>query len=178
MKVTTYLMVLLISLSMTTLFAGDKQTDFSGEWVFNESKSTLDEMGTRFLQKKMILTQSGNDLTVQKVYPGQYEDEEFVAEEKLTLDGKECKSEFWNSPRTTTAAFSVKGDTLKIASTMLFERDGDEMEVNTKEQWSIKEEGKILLVKHVSSSDWGVRDITMIFDKKEAAKPAEEKAAK
>ena len=86
----------------------------------------------------------------------------------LTLDGKECHSEFWNSPRVTTASWSETGDTLTVLSKITFERDGEVNELEIIEDWSLLEEGKVLSVEHFSSSDWGERDIVMVFDKVEA----------
>jgi hypothetical protein len=154
------------------LFAGDK-IDFSGEWSFTEEKSELDDMGTQFLPTKLVITQKGNDLSVQRVFEREYEDD-WVVEEKLTLDGKECKSEFWNSPRVTTANWSKDDDTLVLDTKIVFERDGETNEVTTNEVWSLKEDGKILAIKHVSNSAWGERKVTIAYEKKEAKKPAKE----
>jgi hypothetical protein len=160
-----FLALLLIS-ALSTCFAGDKP-DFSGEWTFNESKSTLDENGTMFLQTAMVVTQAGNDLTIQKTFPDPNGDN-FVMEDKLTLDGKECKSEFFNSPRTATANWSAKGDTLLIVTKIVFDQEGTKSEMTINEAWSLKDAGKGLAIKHFSSSSWGQRKITMVFDKKEA----------
>ncbi|MBN2410771.1 hypothetical protein JXQ31_03695 [candidate division KSB1 bacterium] len=153
--------VFLTGLLLLDVFAGD-QLDFSGEWVLNENKSMLDENGTNFLPSKLMVTQKGNDITIVKTFQREYEDD-FVIEEKLTLDGKECKSEFWNSPRTTTATWSAKGDTLTIASKIFFEGGGQSSEMILNEAWSIKDRN--LSIKHFSSSSWGERKITIIFDK-------------
>jgi len=153
-------------LAASALTAGDKM-NFSGDWAFSETKSTLDEMGTRFIPTVMKLTQQDNDLVIQRTYQREYEDD-FVLEESVTLDGEECHSEFWNSPRVSTANWSEKGDTLIIDTKITFEREGQTSEMNIREAWSLKEEGKMLTIEHFSSSDWGEREIIMVFDKKEA----------
>jgi hypothetical protein len=158
--------LLLASFAAVRLAAGDP-VSFSGEWILNQSKRVLDENGTQFLTVKMTLIQAGNDLTVQKSFNNEFQGD-FVGEEKLTLDGKECKSEFWNSPRTSTANWSLKGDTLTIATTIVFERDGQKSEMLMKEALSLKDDGKTLSVQHFSSSTWGERKTTMVFDRKEA----------
>lgn len=159
------IVLLLVMSALSNSFAGDKP-DLSGEWTFNESKSTLDENGTMFLQTAMTITQTGNDLTIQKTFIGP-DGGDFNMEEKLTLDGKECKSDFWNSPRVSTATWSETGDTLKIVTKVEFDMDGQKAEMNFNEAWSVRDEGKVLAIKHFSSSSWGERKITMVFDKKE-----------
>jgi hypothetical protein len=161
----TLIIVSLIAIAAITVTAGEK-ADLSGDWVFSEEKSTLDDMGTQFLPTEMKVTQKDNDLSIQRTYQREYEDD-FVLEEALTMDGKECESEFWNSPRITTANWSEKGDVLAIVSNITFERDGQTSELEIKEDWSLQEDGKVLSIKHHSSSDWGERDITMVFVKKE-----------
>ena len=149
-----------------SLVAGDKP-DFSGDWEFSEEKSTLDEMGAAFLQTKMSIEQTEKEMTLKKTFQGP-DGGEMEDEEKLTLDGKECKSEVWGgSPRVSTANWSEKGDALKIATTIEFERDGQSSTIDMNEVWSLGEEGKILSIKHSSSSEWGERDITMVFTKVE-----------
>ena len=161
--------LIIISLAMMlaiTLYAGDK-TDFSGDWLFDEAKSTLDEMGRAFVQTKMSITQSDSDMTIAKTFetPDQGD---IVGEEKLTLDGAECKSEVWEDvPRTSTANWNEEGNMLKIATTITFDREGQTSTMNSNEEWSLAEDGKVLSVKQSSSSDWGDRNITMVFTKVE-----------
>jgi hypothetical protein len=151
--------------SASYLFSGDK-ADFSGKWALNQEKSALDEYGAAFLPVHLTVTMNGNDITIQKTFKRENEDD-LILDEKLTLDGKECKSEFWNSPRVMTANWSENGDTLNIQSKVSFQREGDTSELIMNEAWSLKEGGKALSVKHFSSSSWGERKISMVFDKKE-----------
>lgn len=172
MRTRILFIVLLTNFFMLNLFAADK-VDFSGEWAFNEEKSVLDENGTRFLPSIIKVTQKGNDITIEKTYQREYEDD-FIIEEKLTLDGKECESEIWNSPRISTANWSEKGDTLTIATKISFERDGQTSEMVLNEAWILQEKDHGLSIKHFSSSSWGERKITMIFEKKEVQKESKE----
>ena len=154
---------LLLIITVAGLFAGD-QINFSGDWKFNEGKSTLDQMGAQFIQSKMTVTQAENEMTVAKTVQG-FDGSEMVMEEKLTLDGQACKSEFWNSPRVSTADWSEKGDALSISSLIKFEMDGQSNELDIKEVWTLSEDGKTLSIKHSSISNWGERNITMVFDR-------------
>jgi hypothetical protein len=147
------------------VFAGER-ANFSGVWILNTEKSTLDEMGTQFIPVQLTIVQSDSDLTVSKLFRSDFADDmEF--EDYVTLDGKECHSEVMNSPRVMTASWTEGGDSLKIAVTMQFNGDS-EMTMN--ETWSA---GETLNVKHHSSSEWGERNVVMVFDKKteEAIQP-------
>jgi mannan endo-1,4-beta-mannosidase len=152
-------------LPATGMKADGSETDFSGEWVFNEEKSVLDNMGVGNLPYKLGVTLKGYDLAIRKTFIVEYGDDR-VTEEKLTLDGAEYKSEFRNSPRITTAKRSDKGDTLFIESKVTFNRGGQISEMKEKEAWSLQEHGRILSIHQTSSSFWGKRDITLIFDKR------------
>jgi hypothetical protein len=163
--------ILLLALLVAGSLAAGEPANFSGEWIFNEAKSVLDENGAQFLPLRMTLIQAGNDMTVQKFFNNEFQGD-FVDEEKMTLDGKEGKSEFWNSPRTSTATWSAKCDTLTITTKIVFEREGEKSEMNLKEAYCLKDDGKTLSVQHFSSSTWGERKITMVFERKEAQKDA------
>lgn len=157
--------VLALCLSFTVL-AGDNP-NFSGKWTFSEEKSTLDQMGAAFVQSKMDITQADNEMVVKKTFAGP-DGGEFESEEKLTLDGNECKSEAWGgSARVSTAKWSDGGDELVVASSITFNQDGQDMKVDTDEKWSVDKDGKALTIKHKSTSDWGTRDLTLVFTKAE-----------
>lgn len=176
MRNQTACILILTLLAAGSLTAGDP-VNFTGEWTFNESKSVLDENGAMFLPAKLVLTQAGNDLTVQKIFSSP-DQGEFTGEEKLTLDGKECKSDFMNSPRTSTAAWSAKGDTLTVATKIEFDMDGQKSEMTMKESMNLKDEGKTLSVQHHSASSWGERNLTLVYDRKEPQAGAKPDSAK
>jgi hypothetical protein len=120
-----------------------------------------------FLPARMVLAQSGNDLNVQKIFSSP-DQGEFTGDEKLTLDGMECKSDFMNSPRVSTAKWSPKGDTLTVSTTIAFDMNGEKSEMTMKEAYSLTDSGKALSVEHYSKSTWGERKLSLVFDKKEA----------
>jgi len=134
--------------------------DFSGEWIINEEKSDFGIWGASSLPYKMKVVQNLDTLNVQRTVLLEYADDR-ITEERLTLDGKECKSEFSNLPRVTTAQFREGGDTLVIHSKITM---GQTFEIVSKETWTIQEQGAILSIQQTSSSYWGERNITMVFD--------------
>ena len=114
---------------------------------------------------KMKVTQGENDFAIQKTIILEYTDD-MITNENLTLDGKECASEFWNSPRMTKATWSQKNDTLFVDSKVMSKRNGQNLEMVSHESWTLHDKGTILSLKTVSSSPWGERTINMIFDAK------------
>jgi mannan endo-1,4-beta-mannosidase len=153
------------SLPLEEMQPDSSEVNFSGEWIFNEEKSILDRWGVSFLPYKMEIIQKENDLTIHNTFIVEYADDR-VIEQKLTLDGKECISEFRNSPRIMTANWSENGDTLIIESKITFNRGGQTPEMVINEAWTLLEQGKILAIKQFSTSFWGKRNITLIFEKK------------
>ena len=139
--------------------------DFSGDWFFNEENSVLDNMGVSSLPCKLKITQKENDLTIQKTYVLEYTDD-MVMNEKMTLDGKECTSEMWDSPKIMKAKWSNNFDTLIIESKVILKRNGQTYNVTVNESWSLQRLGSVLSIKQYSNSFWGERTITMIYDKR------------
>ena len=161
----SWLTALLFSVN---LFAAE-ELDFTGTWMFNEEKSVLDDMGMAFIPYKLVISKRDSELTVQKTFTMQ-SGEDMVIDEKMTLDGKECKSEIWNSPRITTANWSATGDTLNVEMRITFNQDGNINEMLLQEAWSMQDEGKLIIINHFSSSTWGERKITMAYNKQEVKK--------
>jgi len=141
------------------------KADFSGEWVFSEDKSVLDNMGVSSLPYKLKITQKENILAVQKAFILEYTDD-MITDENMTLDGKESMSEMWNSPKATKATWSHNCDTLIVESKVALKRGGQIYSVAANESWSLEKRGAVLSIKQYSNSFWGERNIIMIYDKK------------
>jgi hypothetical protein len=154
-----------ILFAAAVLSAADKP-DFSGQWNFNLAKSTLDEFGTQFLPSVFTLVQTGNEISIQKTYRNESQGD-FSSEEKVTLDGKVCKTEFWNSPRSSIATWSANGDTLIISTTIQFKMENGPVEMEMREAMSLSKGGEVLSVRLHSKSSWGERKLIMVYDKQE-----------
>jgi mannan endo-1,4-beta-mannosidase len=138
--------------------------DFSGEWILNEDKSTLDNFGVGNLPAKLTIKQDEKEMAIQKAYVEEFENGR-VTDEKMTLDGQENKSEYMNSPRVITANLSADGDVLKINSKTTTRFGGQEAEILSDESWSLSNHGKSLTITQSSSSPYGKRNITLVYDK-------------
>jgi hypothetical protein len=139
--------------------------DFSGEWIINEEKSLFGNFGASSLPYKMSIAQNELELTIKRIMVLEYADDR-INEERLTLDGKECRSEIMNSPRITTAQFNEGGDTLVIHSKVTMTRGNQTFEMVSKEIWTLEEQGAILSVEQTSSSYWGERNIRMVYNRR------------
>jgi len=152
-------------LCMTTsgLFA---QTNFSGTWAFNESKSNFGESQFRFAATLMVVTQDANTLTVESTMPGR-DGEEMKTSAKYTLDGKVSENPMFNSTRKSIVTWSADKSSLIIASTMTFDMGGETREMKSTETWKLSEGGKLLSVESVRPGrDGGEMKTMAAYDKK------------
>jgi mannan endo-1,4-beta-mannosidase len=139
--------------------------DFSGEWIINEEKSLFDNIGASSLPYKIAIAQDGLELSISRTVVLEYADDRII-EERLALDGKEYRSEFMNFPRISTAQFNEGGDTLVINSKVTMPRGNQTFEMDSKETWTLEEQGAILSIQQYSSSPWGERNIRMVFNRR------------
>lgn len=141
-----------------------KPADFTGEWIFNEEKSILDNMGTGNLPAGITLVQNNNDLTVKKLFLS--EDSEDRITEEVLSPGKESKSGAENYLQTTRYNKSEKGDTLLIDSKVTMKRGEQLFNMATSEKWNLSGNGNELSIIQTSNNFRGKRVITMVFDRK------------
>ena len=146
-----------------SLYAQSGKVNFSGEWLFNESKSDMGE-GRFQTSLKLTITQEGNNLTVEKLQTGR-DGQEMKITQKLTLDGKESENTARRGTRKSTVSWSDDGKVLTIKSTMVFNRGGETMEMKSVEQWKLTGGGKILSIDTSSSTPRGKRKATMVYNK-------------
>jgi mannan endo-1,4-beta-mannosidase len=138
--------------------------NFTGTWIFDEENSTLDNFGIGNVPYKMTIAQEDNDLIVEKSFIVEWGDDR-VTIDSLTMDGKEFKSVFWNSPRITTVNWTEVRDTLLIESKVTFNMGDRTSEMVSTEAWTLQQRGNILSIIQQSRSFRGDRKITMIFNK-------------
>lgn len=132
--------------------------DLSGSWKLNSEKSKLNAEFS-FAPKEVIITQAGNDLTVEK--HSSFQDQDFVTTDKLTLDGKECiNTGFQDTQKKSTCTWSQDKASLKITSKMSI-GDGD-MTINE----VYKMDGSNMVLESSASSSYGDLNETMVYDKK------------
>jgi mannan endo-1,4-beta-mannosidase len=140
--------------------------DFSGEWVFNEDRSRLDNTGAGNLPGRIGVTQKENNIDIKRTVISEYA-ENNVMENNLALDGKEqeFRLPFGNTAGTISAHRSPKSDTLYIDSKATIKNGGRSIEWSSNEIWTLQDHGKTLCILQSSSSFRGRRVVTAIFEK-------------
>ncbi len=141
------------------------QADFSGEWIFDEEQSDLENAGAGSQPFRMAVTQKENEFTVQKTFIVEYADDQIV-EEKWVPDGGEAQSEFRGSPRTVRAFWSPGRDTLHFDSKVAFNVGGQSSEMETKEAWSLRDRGRTLTIRQSSNSFRGKRELALVYGRR------------
>jgi hypothetical protein len=143
---------LLVSFVFLLISAGlFAQTNFSGTWALNESKSNFGENQFRFASATMVVTQDDKVLTVETVRPGQ-DGNEVKITAKYNLDGTLSENPGFN---------------ITIASTMTFDMNGETRTMNSSQTWKLTEGGKVLLLDNVMPGrDGGEMKTTAAYDKK------------
>jgi len=142
------------------------QSTFSGKWVFNEEKSNLGQSGSENVPGEMEIDQDDNILYAKKHMIAEYGND-LITNEEILLDGTEMKSEFYNSPRISTASINENTKSLTISSVVKFNRGGQITEMKNSEEWSLQQGGKVLKIVQTSTGFRGeVTTLILVFDKK------------
>jgi len=159
---TFFLLLLMIS----SLNAQTGSVNFSGTWAFNEAKSTPSEGGFRMGASTYVITQDGNNLTVESTRPGR-DGQEMKTTAKYTLDGKECSNTaFGTNVQKSIVKWSADGKSLTFSNTMNFERDGTTTEFKSTQTWKINEADKTFLLESVMNTPNGEMKTLTVYDKK------------
>jgi len=138
----------------TMVFA---QTDFSGSWTLNTSKSKLGERS--FAPKSAVIVQTKADISIET--RSEFNGEERVRKSKYTLDGKECTNKgFRDMDVKSNAVWSADKKVLTITSKVSM--DNGDMTMKS----VYKMDGANLVNESSSSSSMGDRSETQVFDKK------------
>lgn len=141
------------------------KADFSGDWILDQQKSNLGEMGGRMSPVKMKVTQEGSIITVVRTSNGQMG--EVVTTDKLTFDGKESTSVGGREGSTRKAALKLADDqnTLTVSSVTVMALNGSSFEINTKETWSLSPDAKSLTIDAETTTQMGVSNTKLVYNK-------------
>jgi hypothetical protein len=158
-----FLLTGIFLLTSSVTFA--QKVNFSGTWTYSETKSVVGEGGPRGAAVKMTIKQDGNTMSFEKTTRRQ-SGEENVSTENYTLDGKDCENPtFGDRTKKSTAIWSEDKKSLTITSKVVFEREGEQMEINTTEIFTLSEDKKNLSIDYTSKSSRGERKNTFVYDK-------------
>lgn len=150
-------LVFLFSAVLIAAFAS-AQTDFSGSWKLNKSKSTLNDQFS-MAPNEIIIEQDGNLLKVEK--HSSFQGNSYTTNDEFTLDGKESVNDGWQgSKKKSTAVWSDDKSTLTITSKIPIQ-NGEEMSISE----IYKMDGANMTLESSASSSWGDLEETMFYDK-------------
>lgn len=160
------IILFIFTLSFTPVHSmpSEKKVNLTGTWILNEQKSDLGEYGRMMAAEKMIILQKGKNLRMER-YSTAPTGESFNYTENYTLDGKECANMMepvWKKKSTVT--WTDKKSSLTINSDMDLSFEGNEMNIKSVEILSLQDEGKSMVIKSTSSTDYGDMSITIVYD--------------
>jgi hypothetical protein len=134
------------------------QPDFSGKWKLNKEKSTLNDQFS-MAPTEISIVQSNNEINMEK--KANFQDNEFIIKDKLTLDGKECINDgMMDTKKKSTVTFS-DDKKLMIVSSKIPMQDGAEMEIKETYQFT----DGLLIIESIASSSWGEMKEKMAYTK-------------
>ncbi len=161
------ILLLFISAAFLFSFSTTKayQTNFSGTWALNESKSELGQFGGRAAPSKMTVDQKGNDVTFTRT--GTSPDGNSVSTtETITGDGKVSETTLSNAgKKSSTLKWAADGTTFTINSTISIDANGQAFTVTVVENWSLSADGKTLTLDDALTTPQGDINIKAVYDK-------------
>ena len=152
MKTRTILTSLLLLFIFPSFSLLAQKSDFSGEWKLDKEKIVLAD-NQLFLSRITIQLKSDSLLTTRVYENGN--GEEYPFDEKLSLDGKDCKIVIFEMPRTTKVSRSNSDGSLMFESSTIFQGNNGEDTLTAKETLKVDNEGKILTMNFTNKSSAG-----------------------
>jgi hypothetical protein len=163
----------LLVMSVSLVLAA--QTDFSGTWVLDKSKSETPQLGQGRLGRagqgagqnrkaaavspRLVVTQTPDELTVERGFPASG-DQGAGQRQTFRLDGAETTNQAVGGRTELKTKASWKGDTLQIRGTEKMSSQRGEISLNFNEVWSLSADGKVLTIKTTRTTARDV-DITI-----------------
>ena len=141
MKTKSFLSLLALLFFATSFTAIAQDSAFSGSWQLDKEKTVLAD--DQLFLSKMDIKLKNDTLFTTRVYENSY-GEQYPFEEKLSLDGKECKIVIYDMPRTSKASKSVNDGAIIIESVTTFYGNNGEEDLDAKETWKVSADSKIL----------------------------------
>jgi len=159
------ILVGLFILFFVQVSAQNGTVNFSGNWVLNESKSKFGDSPFRMAASILIVKQEGNNLSTERTQNSP-DGQEMKTTSKYTMDGKECEnSGFMDSKTKSTVKWSADNKSITIASSTIFNMNGDNMEMKASETWML-EGDKVLKIETTNSMPDGEMKTSLVYDKK------------
>src|SRR5450759_4870091 len=161
-KIKPFMLVGLALFFTAQLSAQNGTINFSGNWALNESKSNFGDSPFRMAASIMIVKQEGNSLSTERTMNSP-DGQEMKMTGKYTMDGKECEnSGFMDSKTKSTVKWSADNKSITIASSTIFNMNGDNMEMKASETW-ILDGDKTLKIETTTSMPDGEMKTSLVY---------------
>jgi hypothetical protein len=141
---TKSIFTLLILLTFSCSFSAVAQNfNFSGEWKLDREKTI---MANDQLFLSMVTIQLNKDsLLTTRVYENGY-GEQYPFDENLSLDGKDCKINIYDMPRSSKASRSASDGSILVESKTTFYGNNGEEDMIANETWKVDKAGNMLTI--------------------------------
>ena len=164
-KIKPFMLVGLALFFTAQLSAQNGAINFSGNWALNESKSNFGDSPFRQAASILTVKQEGNNLSTERTV-NTPDGQEMKMTGKYTMDGKECENPgFMDSKTKSTVKWSADNKSITIASSTLFNMNGDNMEMKSTEIWTLDGD-KTLKIEATNSTPDGDMKTSIVYDKK------------
>lgn len=141
------------------------KTNFSGNWVLNQEKSTMPQGGgPRMMGGDFTVAQQANLLTVDRTRTNQ-NGETMKTTMKYTLDGKESINTSQRGDSKSVATWAPNGKDLTIVTTRTFDMNGETRTMKTTEAWSMTSPNQLTVTSTFETPN-GDMTTTFVYDKK------------
>jgi hypothetical protein len=156
--------LLLLATILLFSFHLPDRANFSGTWALNEGKSDLGQFA-RFATRKIVVDQQNDSISIDRTAPG-FTGDDFTSNEVLKFDGTQGTTNLYGtSKKYGSAKWSDDGQTFMISYKLLMDFNGQTTEINGTETWTLADGGNTLNIQNSSSSSFGDRKTTSVFDK-------------
>jgi len=164
-KIKPFVLVGLVLLFTARLSAQSGAINFSGTWALNESKSNFGDSPFRMAASILTVKQEGNNLSTERTVNSP-DGQEMKMTGKYTMDGKECENAgFMDSKTKSTVKWSADGKSITIASSTIFNMNGENMEMKGTEIWMLDGD-KTLKIETTNTMPDGDMKTSLVYDKK------------
>ena len=137
--------------------------DFSGDWLFDEDRSTLGNAGTGNVSDRIRIIQTERDLTLARTYI-QEDSDDRIATDVYSFE-KQLQTETGNFTRVTSAKRSENMDTVFLNTTMTVKRGARTTQSAITEIWYLSDNMRTLFIDQVSATFMGKSSVRLVYDK-------------
>lgn len=140
------------------------RTNFSGNWTLDASKSDLGQFAD-YATHTIKTDQAADSITISRTAPS-FNGDDNTSVETLTFDGKQCNTKLYGeSTKTATLKWADDGQSFSETYKLNLDFNGQQMEINGTEKWSLADGGKTLVIENSSSSSFGDISTKAVYTK-------------